>query len=153
MGPEDEKTLIIAQRTRKNLDYIYEARSKQEDVEEFTQLLNSMLSMIICIREDYFKEGCISWDEIERKGLKHYNSELRDLAGDQAKIQSPKLKTISSFSQLTTKMRHAFAHNCFALNIDETTKQITGVTVWKRHLKKTTNQRIMFGKLKFLNQI
>lgn len=132
MGPEDKKTLTIAKRTKKNLDYIYKAKSENKDVEEFTQLLNSMLSIIICIREDYFKwsSSNISWNDIESKNLQCYSSELRDLTGDLATTQSPDLKPISSFSQLITKMRHAFAHNCFALNIDETTGQITGVTVW-----------------------
>ena len=49
MNPEDEKTLTIARRTRKNLEYIYNAKARKEDVEEFTQLLNSMLGMVITV--------------------------------------------------------------------------------------------------------
>lgn len=45
--PKKEKTLEIAQRTRKNLEFIYNAKRQGKDVEEFTQLLNSMLGMLI----------------------------------------------------------------------------------------------------------
>ena len=53
--PKQDKTLEIAQRTRKNLEFIYAAKEQGKDVEEFTQLLNSMLGMVISLREDYFK--------------------------------------------------------------------------------------------------
>jgi len=70
MNPEDNKALVIAQRSRKNLDFIYTHKKKGADVEEFTQLLNSMLGMLICLREEYFKGREVTWDEVEEYGLK-----------------------------------------------------------------------------------
>ena len=130
MKPEDEKTLTIAWRTKKNLDYIYRKKDEGEDVQEFTQLLNSMLGMVISLREDYYKATCISWDQVVLpKGF-----DPKNIAGKEANKNSPKLKKLHSFSQLVTKLRHAFAHNCFSLEIDKADK-ITGVTIWNIPLR------------------
>lgn len=69
MNPVDKKALVIARRSRKNLDFIYAQKGKQADVEEFTQLLNSMLGMLICLREEYFKGSEVTWDEVQKHGL------------------------------------------------------------------------------------
>ena len=130
MNPEDEKTLTIACRTRKNLEYIYNAKASKEDVEEFTQLLNSMLGMVISLREDYFKGGHVSWDRVEDLGLLHERENLKNVTGKKATPVSPSLQEVNSFSQLITKLRNAFAHSCFKLTIDDGSNQITGVTVW-----------------------
>ena len=113
MLPEDEKTLTIARRTKKNLDYIYKKNAEGEDVEEFTQLLNSMLGMVICLREEYFKDRNILWQDVANLGLPIIN--ITDKAPTN---KSPNLKQTNSFNQLITKMRHAFAHNCFTLKND-----------------------------------
>ncbi len=55
MAPEDEKTLTIARRTKKNLDFVYLKKLEGENVEEFTQLLNSTFGILICLREDFIK--------------------------------------------------------------------------------------------------
>ena len=70
MNPGHMKALIIAQRSRTNLDFIYEQKQKGEKVEEFTQLLNSMLGMLICLREEYFKgQDEVTWDAVRKQGL------------------------------------------------------------------------------------
>ncbi len=112
MLPDDEKTITVARRTKKNLDFIYACKARNEDVEELTQLLNSMLGMVICIREDYFADSHYSWQEIEQLHLTSWRPKLK-LTGKLASPQSPKLQQINSFSQLVTKLRHGFAHNCF----------------------------------------
>jgi len=122
--PDEEKTLAIAKRTRKNLDFIYSVKGDGADVEEFTHLLNSMLCMVICLREEYFKGKEVSWDDLIKKGLTPvYIAETAPSA------DLPKLKSHSSFSQLISSIRHEFAHNCFKLSGDSANK-ITGITIW-----------------------
>jgi hypothetical protein len=128
MNPEDEKTLTIARRTRKNLDYIYKKKSEGEDVEEFTQLLNSMLGIVIGLREDYFKGDYVSWQKINDLGLLQGRNNLK-ISGKQSNQTSPSLQEVNAFGQLITKLRHAFAHNCFKLIVDGSNK-ITGIKVW-----------------------
>ena len=134
MMPEDQKTLTIAVRTRKNLKYIYKKKSQNEDVEdveEFTQLLNSMLGIVICLREDYFKGKHISWEDEDVRSLETLQgrNDLKNTTGKPGNHESPYLQKVNSFSQLVTKLRHAFAHNCFDL-IPDGSNQIAGITVW-----------------------
>src|SRR5690606_8552781 len=100
MNPQDERTLELARRTRKNREYIYAAKEKGENVEEFTQLLNSMLGMMVSLREEYFRGRNVTWDDVAEQGLLVSES-LRNRA--------------NHFSQLISKLRHAFAHNNFEL--------------------------------------
>lgn len=130
MEPEDEKTLTIARRTRKNLDFINAQKALGADVEEFTQLLNSMLGMVISIREDYFKGSSVDWETLKDIGALSGKEQLRNKVGKSATPETPRLQKAGSFSQLLARLRHAFAHNCFSLIIDPATKQITGVTLW-----------------------
>jgi hypothetical protein len=67
--PGDKKALEIARRSRKNLNFIYAQKRAGADVEEFTQLLNSMLGMLICLREEYFKGRVVAWDVVRQYGL------------------------------------------------------------------------------------
>ena len=65
MMPEDRVALTIARRTKKNLHYIYE-RKNDPSVEEFTQLINSMLGIVISLREEYFYgQDPVTWNDIE----------------------------------------------------------------------------------------
>jgi hypothetical protein len=128
-APADKRTLEFAKRTQKNLKFIYNAKDNDEDVEEFTQLLNSMLCMVISLREDYFKGRSVTWDYVKNLGLSSWDPSLI-VDGKKPSSANPNLKQATSFSQLITKIRHAFAHNCFDLVVEENTKLITGVTIW-----------------------
>ena len=130
--PKQDKTLEIAQRTRKNLEFIYAAKEQGKDVEEFTQLLNSMLGMVISLREDYFKKSEITWTDVMEMSLESWGQRLQ-IEGNLPTYASPKLKPVGTFSGLMTRLRNAFAHSCFDLVIgyDENDKaKIIGVTVW-----------------------
>jgi hypothetical protein len=135
MLPEDEKTITIARRTKKNLEYIYQSKADEADVEEFTQLVNSMLSMVISLREDFFKGGDYSWEEVEILLLPSWNPELRDITGKDPSSDKPNLKKAKSFSQLMANIRHAFAHNCYDFFSKDTNGEIHGVTVWNLPLR------------------
>lgn len=136
MLPEDEKTITIARRTKKNLNFIYKSKEEGADVEEFTQLLNSMFGMIICIREDFFKGGSYSWDELEKLNLQGWDidsegiEQLKAITGIVRSDEKPRLKTIRSFSQLLTKLRNAFAHNCYEFLTEKGDREIYGIKVW-----------------------
>lgn len=124
MLPDDEKTLSIARRTRKNLDFMYASKAKGNDVEEFTHLLNSMLGMLICLREEYFRGKCVTWEDVKGRGLTPV-----DIASFSPTSESPHLKQHKNFSQLISRTRHAFSHNNFSLQGDSE-RRITGVSVW-----------------------
>ncbi len=89
-SPKDEKTLEIARRTRKNLEFIYSANQQGKDVEEFTQLLNSMLGMLISLREDYFRGSDIGWQRVQDLGLKNYKKDM-EIKGKTPTSESPNL--------------------------------------------------------------
>ena len=109
MMPHDYALLTLAQRTRENLKHIYEEKSKGESVNEFTQLLNSMLCMVIGLREEYLNENRIGREEPEVP--------LKNIAEE-------------DFSeQLIANLRHAFAHGNFRL-IPASDGSIAGVRVW-----------------------
>jgi hypothetical protein len=121
MNPGDKKALVIARRSRKNLDFIYAQKKQGADVEEFTQLLNSMLGMLICLREEYFRKNKVTWDEVKKYGLQPIPIE-----GDAPTSSSGKLKHSKTFSKLISNLRHGFAHNCFEL----VGNPITSVLIW-----------------------
>jgi hypothetical protein len=121
MNPGDRKALVIARRSRKNLDFIYAQKRAGADVEEFTQLLNSMLGMLICLREEYFKGREVTWEQVAESGLLPIR-----IDGELPTETYPNLEHSRTFSKLISKLRHAFAHNCFEL----TGNPIEGVRVW-----------------------
>ena len=121
MNPGDQKTLEIAKRTRKNLTYIYNQKELGADVEEFTQLINSMLGILICLREDYIKGKNIEWSE-----LTNYDLQPIIINDDPPNKISPNLEQAKSFNKTISNLRHGFAHNCFALIGDPISK----IQVW-----------------------
>lgn len=127
MNPGDRKALVIARRSRKNLDFMYAQKRAGADVEEFTQLLNSMLGMLICLREEYFKGREVTWEQVAEYGLLPIR-----IDGELPTDACPNLEPSSSFSKLISKLRHAFAHNCF----DLIGNPIEGVRVWNIPLGK-----------------
>ncbi len=117
MNPTDHTTLELARRTRKNLQYMDAQKAAGADVEEFTQLLNSMLSIVISMREEYFKgkDPPVTWDAVREMGL--------DPDAVMASLQLGSMQ----FSTLITNLRHAFAHHNYELlGLPE----ITGLRVW-----------------------
>jgi len=121
MNPGDKKTLIIARRTKKNLEYVDALKAMGVDFEEITHLLNSMLGMLICLREEYFKGKNVTWNDVKSLGLEPLRIEQEDLPDSIVKQEKSK-----HFSQLITKLRNGFAHNNFEL----VGNPITHVRIW-----------------------
>lgn len=118
MRIQDEKTLEVALRTRANLEFMDEQRRQGAEVYEFTQLLNSMLGMIICVREDYFKaprgssEPAVTWQNLEEADL-HISPSIREKA--------------SAFSTLISNLRNGLAHNGYDFLVSD--GEIAGIKV------------------------
>jgi hypothetical protein len=98
-------------------------------VEEFTQLVNSMQSMVIALREEYFKGQEVGWEEVERMGLQPIR-----IAGKEPTPQQPELGTSKTFSKLITNLRHAFAHGGYEFLGHP---EITGIRVWNLPMNAT----------------
>ena len=136
MHIQDEKTLEVARRTRANLQFMDEQYRLGAEVYEFTQLLNSMLGMIICVREDYLKapqgssEPAVTWQNIIDAGL-HVSSDVRSKA--------------DAFSTLISNLRHGLAHNGYDFLVSN--GEITGIRVetdrgWAANLSETELREI-----------
>ena len=103
-----------------------------------------MLGMVISLREDYFDDrNPVSWEAVEDiakevsegRDDKIDLDDLKAIIGKPPNQESPKLKQSStSFSQLITKLRNAFAHRGFSL-ISDGSDKIKGVTVWNKPTK------------------
>lgn len=135
MMPSDKVMITLARRTKRNLDFIY-AHKDSGDVYEFTQLVNSMLSLVISMRAEYFSErNQVSWADVEaavrRQSLegRFDIGALTQIVGDEATEASPQLRQIEHFSELIDRLRNAFAHCCFEL-LEDTFHNINGVRVW-----------------------
>ena len=139
-GNDDHVVLILAKRTRKNLKYIYEKKCEGAPVNEFTQLLNSMLGMVISLREDGLIGDDVSWEDAQGAGILRGRERLKDITGKQATRESPNLRQINSFSQLVFKLRNAFAHRNFQLE-SVGGQEIEGITVWNIPPGQDRNQR------------
>ena len=124
MNPEDEDRLALelAIRTRKNLEFIYREKANGADVEEFTQMINSMQSMVVALREDDFKGRTVSWGSVRAQGL-----EPVDITEKAPTTEQPLLEQSTSFSHLISRVRHAFSHRRYALI---GSPNITGIRLW-----------------------
>ena len=120
MRRTDEKVIAIARRTRHNLDFMDERHRMGEKVYEFTHLFNSMLGMIICVREEYYKSP---------PGLSDPSVEWSDLNSSRLSFSNSIQKKARSFSKLLTNLRHAFAHSNFEFTVDSN-DEISGIEVW-----------------------
>ncbi|MBZ0315723.1 MAG: hypothetical protein K8L91_04830 [Anaerolineae bacterium] len=135
MLPTDQVMLTLARRTKVNLDYVYASKSTG-NVFEFTQLINSMLSLVISMRAEYFSDRKpVTWEEVFKEIRSDRLAEILGdldkgdlkLKGNEVHSKSPKLKQSKEFSELIDRLRNAFAHCCFKLFGQS---EIQGLEVW-----------------------
>jgi hypothetical protein len=69
--PGISRTVEIAQRTKQNLAFFDKEKQNGATVFEFTQLLNSMLGMLIIVSEDYFVRQVVVLTPEEDQELMH----------------------------------------------------------------------------------
>lgn len=136
MIPPDQVMLTLARRTKVNLDYIY-ARKASGDVFEFTQLVNSMLSLVISMRAEYFSERKeVTWKDVFET-VENLETILIDgltkadiqIGGDTSNTDSPDLNPVATFNELINMVRNGFAHCCFEV-IGDQNQEIKGLMIW-----------------------
>jgi len=128
----------FAQRTRQNLDYIEKAQNDGHDVFEITQLVISVLGLLLFPKERYF-------NSIPRKSL------------DMLKEDGwPDIKVVGDFEshknlrELIRYLRNAIAHFNIEF-ISDPTYQLHGLRVWNCYKKgspKTWEAEISFDELR-----
>jgi hypothetical protein len=109
--PEESRNraLGFAQRTRKNLKRIEEALEDQEDVHVITQLVNSMLGLIV---HPWEKK---QWNEIFERVKEQRLDMLVENGWPQFQVTRGKCKTLG---QLVRYLRNAVAHGHMTFNSD-----------------------------------
>jgi hypothetical protein len=116
----------FVERTKQNLKVIEDLRARGGEVHEVTQLINSMLGLLVFPREEYV-------DRIPRIGL----PELR-------KDGWPAPKPVSSFPEATDLrelirlLRNAIAHFNIRF-IANDSREITGIRVWNKPARESLN--------------
>lgn len=114
-GDDDHVVRILAQRTRENLKYIDEKKSEGAPVNEFTQLLNSMLGMVISLREGGLIKNHVSWEEARESGILQGREKLEEITGKPATQASPNLQQINSFRLRTHNQKSTVTARQMAL--------------------------------------
>ena len=97
----------FAQRTRKNLKYISEAFDAQEDLHVVTQLVNSLLGIVVVPKEQYFQESFLN---VSLEELPQHKWPKWDITLDEPKGKDRKTETLKD---LIRHLRNAAAHGRF----------------------------------------
>lgn len=107
----------FANRTNHNLEVIKDCKHKGIEVYEVTQLINSMLGLLIFPKENYIKS-------IPKKTTEELKSEgwvIPEVVGNFPQVQD--------LQQLIRYLRNAIAH-CNLNFLDDGFNHITGIEVW-----------------------
>ena len=101
--------LGIGQRTRKNLEYIKDARKRQEDVHLVTQLVNSLLGLVVLPWERNSVKSIekVKLEELRKKGWPEWCITLDE---DKEKTET--------LGQLVQHIRNATAHGHITFSSD-----------------------------------
>lgn len=135
------KNLVMdfIERTQKNLEFIEQAARFEEDgqVFEVTQLINSLLGLIVFPRENYYEnipETPLA--ELETQGWK-------------IPAVSGQFEQVKDLRQLMKYLRNAIAHS--NLEFDSDGVNLTGIRLWNcSHGKKTWEVRMSLEELRDL---
>ena len=97
----------FAQRTRKNLEYVKGAFDAGEDLHVVTQLVNSLLGIVVVPKEKYFEESflCVDLNELYKQQWPKW-----DITFDEPKGKDRKTETLKD---LIRHFRNAVAHGRF----------------------------------------
>ncbi|QDT55950.1 hypothetical protein Pan44_39980 [Caulifigura coniformis] len=117
----------FAKRTQRNLAVIRERRAAGDEVYDVTQLINSMLGLLVLPKEHYY-------DRIPQTPL----DELRD-AGWPAPVVTGEMPEPKDLRKLMALLRNSIAH-C-NMTFTERGGRITGVEVWNTKNGKKDGER------------
>ena len=123
----------FAARTRKNLEFIEQQAGKPDmEVYEVTQLVNSMLGLLVFPKESYC--GLIPETPLAELVPKGWPP-VQATPWIQA---SPDYRPCLNLRQLVTTLRNGIAHYNIEFIADEQTYQITGLRIWNHYKGKKT---------------
>ena len=109
----------FARRSRRNLDFIREARKRGEEVYEVTQLVNSMLGLLVLPKERYLQNiPDVSLDDLRRDGWPE-------------PVLNGKFSRVTGLRDLVGALRHSVAH--FNIEFTETGGEIDGIQMSNRY--------------------
>lgn len=110
--------LEFAKRTRKNLLFIEQSRQDGCDVHEVTQLINSMLGLIVFPREEHFENKImqLKLDDLVKQGWPRINSTKG----------KAKCKTLGNLLRL---LRNSMAHYNLKFSSDSRDGELVAITV------------------------
>jgi HEPN family protein len=114
----DEFVIDFAKRTRLNLEAIETAKDNGEDVREFTQLINSLLGLLIF---PYEHSSCT----IQPTPLQAL---VNDHGWPEIKTSKGKLRE-NTLGELARSMRHSFAH-CLVEFLSDDKGNVGSVKLW-----------------------
>ncbi len=115
----DQQDLVrdFARRTRQNLEFVRSARTKGADVYETTQLVNSMLGLLVFPQQRYVDSiPATSVEVLERQGWP-----IPHVSRDYDQVQD--------LNQLIRYLRNAIAH-CNLEFLSDADMEVRGVRVW-----------------------
>ena len=116
------KPIGFAQRTRKNLEYIRHARSRNEDVHVVTHLVNSMLGIVVVPYQHYCKKAF--WSDSLKKLIIDEGWPKWDIKLDMPTGEKPKTKTLG---HLVWHLRNAAAHGRFEFVGEQDSRNLSEV--------------------------
>ena len=118
--------LIFAQRTRKNLKFIRDTLKANEDVHLITDLMNSLLGLVIVPRARYDGEELwnVTLKELEEQGWPQWNPVLNE----QGKPGKSWANT-TTLQHLVAHLRNAAAHGHFEFAGKPDSRKLSEVTL------------------------
>lgn len=127
------KPLDFAQRTMKNLEFVYTARQSGEDVHEVTQLMNSTLGLIVFVDETKVIDSTspLTWDQ------------ARSMYGLMIREWTAKQQTLSN---LLHRLRNAIAHRHVHFSSDSRSWKDVIIRFWDIDPK--TGKRVFEASIK-----
>ena len=113
----------FAQRTRKNLKHVREAFESGEDLHVVTQLVNSLLGIVVVPKEQYFEESFLSvrLDKLYKCCWPKWDITLDEPRGKDLKTETLK--------ELIRHLRNAAAHGRFTYTGDPDSRKMEEVTI------------------------
>lgn len=108
----------FAKRTECNLEFIETARKNGDNVFEVTQLVNSLLGLLIFPQQKFMgAKSDISLEKLEENGWPHIAA-------------TSDSESFNSLEKLVRFLRNAIAHCNIEFLTDKTEKNISGIKVW-----------------------
>jgi hypothetical protein len=136
MEYHEQFIIDFAKRTRANLEYIEQAEVRGDQVFQVTQLVNSLLGLLVFPRERYLQEiPPLTMQELANRGWPEITTIRGALRED-------------NLRGLTQMLRNSIAH-CNVEFVSGSDSQITGLKVWNtNHGRKTWEAEMQISQLR-----